>query len=408
MEEAYIINSVRSPVGKFLGSLSSMSATELASKVVDGLIQKSGIDKNNIDNIICGNVLSAAVGQNPAKQIVMHSNIPVSVPTLNVNMVCASGLRAVSLAAQSVKLGDASIVLAGGTESMSNAPYTLKGVRDFKKIGDVQLGDFYEYASKSGNLKGYLLKDEMILDGLWDCYSEMHIGAIVEKIGKKYGITREEQDLFALDSHKKAAKASDSGYFDEEIIPVKNNAGETVYKDEGIRRDTSIEKLASLKPAFTSNGTVTAGNSSQLNDGAAFSIVASASAVKELGIKPIAKIESYADAGIDPQWYGLSPIDSMKKALQKANLKLDYIDLIELNEAFAVQMLGDIKEMSIDTSKLNVNGGSIAIGHPIGASGARLLSTLVHAMKNRKKDYGIVSLCHGGGGSASMVVSRVD
>lgn len=405
MEEAYIVEAARSPVGKFLGAFSGISATSLGAAVSKALLEKASLKPEHIESIIVGNVLSAALGQNPAKQVAMASGLPMSVPTLNANMVCASGLRAVSLAAQSVMLGDYKIVLAGGIESMSRAPYTIEGVRAFKKLGDVNLSEFSEFAKKENS--EYTLKDEMILDGLWDCYSQLHMGAIVEKIARKYNITREEQDRFALESHKRAAEATYNGAFKDEIVEIKSGE-KLISADEGIRKDTTMEKLSALKPAFSPNGTVTAGNASQLSDGAAFAIVASGSIVKELGLHPIAKIESYAEAGIDPQWYGLSPVDSMKKSLSKTGMSVDDVGLIELNEAFAAQMLGDIKEMQLDTSKVNVNGGAIAIGHPIGASGSRLLATLAHAMVQRKKDYGLVSLCHGGGGSASMLISRVD
>ncbi|MCL5679890.1 MAG: thiolase family protein [Candidatus Marsarchaeota archaeon] len=407
MEDAYIVEAVRSPMGKFLGSLSGLTAPKLACDVVLGLLEKTGVDPLRINEIISGNVLSAGLGQNPAKQVIVYSGLSKSIPTLNVNMVCASGLRAVSLASQAVKLGDSDVVLAGGMENMSNSPHLVRGARAFKKLGDITLSDFYGYASKSQS-KDLEMIDEMLFDGLWDCYSDMHMGAIAEKIGKRYGITREEQDKLALESHKRAASAADEGLFREEIIPIKLADGNSMENDEGIRRDTSIEKLAALKPAFIAEGTVTAGNSSQLSDGAAFALVMSGSTVSELGLKPIAKVESYAEGGIDPEWYGLSPVDTIKKALEKSKLSLDDIGLIELNEAFAVQVLGVVKELGLDLNRLNVNGGAIALGHPIGASGARLLSTLVHAMKARKKDYGMVSLCHGGGGSATMVLSRVD
>jgi acetyl-CoA C-acetyltransferase len=407
MEDAYILEILRSPVGKFLGGLSELTATDLAVQVVSALAEKSGISKENIDGIIAGNVLSAGLGQNPAKQIIVHSGLPKSIPTLNVNMVCASGLKAVSLAAESIQAGNSDIIIAGGMESMSNAPHTIKGLRKFRKLGTISLAEAYAY-SKTADGGNFELEDEMIKTGLWDCYSDMHMGAIAEKIGDKYSISRAEQDEFALQSHRKAALATDSRMFDDELVKIKLNDGRIFDADEGIRRDTTMGALSKLKPAFVDNGTVTAGNASQLSDGSAFAIVVSGKKIKELGLKPLAKIESYADAGIDPQWYGLSPKDSMNKALSKSGHKLDEIDLIEINEAFCVQVLGVVKEMGIDTSKLNVNGGATALGHPLGASGARLLATLAHAMKKRKKQLGIISLCHGGGGSASMVISMVD
>ncbi|MEM0154616.1 MAG: acetyl-CoA C-acyltransferase [Methanothrix sp.] len=407
MEEAYILEILRSPVGKFLSGLSELSATDLAVQVVTSLMEKSGVKNESIDGIIAGNVLSAGLGQNPAKQVIVNSKLPKSIPTLNVNMVCASGLKAVSLAAESIQAGNSNIIIAGGMESMSNAPHTLKGLRKFRKLGPISLEEAYGYA-KTVHGKNFELEDEMIKTGLWDCYSDMHMGAIAEKIGTKYSISREEQDKFALESHRKAAAAADSGMFNDEIVGIKLGDGSVFDADEGIRRDTNLESLSKLKPAFVKDGTVTAGNASQLSDGAAFAIVISGKKLKELGLKPLAKIESYADAGIDPQWYGLSPKDSMEHALSKSGHNLEDMDLIEVNEAFCVQVLGVVKEMGIDMDKLNVNGGATALGHPIGASGARLLATLAHALQKRRKRFGIVSLCHGGGGSSSMVISRVD
>ncbi len=407
MEDAYILEILRSPVGKFLGSLSGLSATDLAVQVVTELVQRSGIKKESIDGIIAGNVLSAGLGQNPAKQVIVHSGLPNSIPTLNVNMVCASGLKAISLAAESIQAGNSDMIIAGGMESMSNAPHAIKGLRKFRKLGSISLEEAYGY-SKTASSIDFELEDEMIKTGLWDCYSDMHMGAIAEKIGSKYSISRGEQDEFALESHRKAASATDSGMFKDEIVNIRLKDGRVINTDEGIRRDTNIEILSKLKPAFVENGTVTAGNASQLSDGAAFAIVISGKKLNELNLKPLAKIESYADAGIDPQWYGLSPKDSMEHALSKSGHTLDEMDLIEINEAFCVQVLGVVKDMGIDMSKLNVNGGATALGHPLGASGAKLLATLSHAMQQRGKRFGIVSLCHGGGGSSSMVISRVE
>ncbi len=403
MNEAYIVEAVRSPVGKFLGSLSGLSATQLGSYVLQDMAKRIGFDRRKIDGMICGNVISAGVGQNPAKQVLVNAGLPPTISTLNVNMVCASGLRAVSLCAQSILAGDSDVMIAGGIESMSNAPHTMSGVRKFKKLGDISLGEFYGFAKDKQD--DYTFRDEMIFGGLWDCYSQVHMGALVEKIASKYEITREQQDRFALESHKKAASATENCYFRDEIVQIKTDI--VIGTDEGIRKDTDMEKLGKLKPAFDKNGTVTAGNSSQLSDGASFLLLASGNAVKEFGLKPLAKIESYAEAGIDPEWYGLSPIDSIGRALRKAELGIGHIGIIELNEAFAAQMLGDMKELDLDPEIINVNGGAIALGHPIGASGARILTTLVHAMNRKKREYGIASLCHGGGGSASMVVSRV-
>ena len=404
MEDAYIVGAFRSPVGKFMGKLSGLSAVQIAAEVAKGTFERSGVDSKLIEEAIIGNVLSAGEGQNPAKQVVMLAGMQPSVATVNVNMVCASGLKAIALAAQAIKANDLDIALSGGMESMSNSPHTVKGVRPFRKYGNIDLKELCSYSDSNG--KYYVLIDEMINTGLWDCYADVHMGTIAEMIGTKDSITREEQDKFAYESHIKAAIAADSGKFKAETIPIKLKDG-VFSVDEGIRRDTSIEKLAKLKPAFAESGTVTAGNSSQLSDGAAIAIIASKRVVEEHGFKPIAKIESYADSGIDPNWYGLSPIDSMNNALKKSGHTLDDMDLIEINEAFCVQTLGVAKEMNIDMDKLNVNGGATALGHPLGATGAILLAKVVHALADRKKELGIISLCHGGGGSSSMVVSRV-
>jgi acetyl-CoA C-acetyltransferase len=404
MEEAYVVVAFRSPVGKFMGTLSDLSAVQIATEVAKGTFERSGIDNKLIEEAIIGNVLSAGEGQNPAKQVVMHSGMQKNVATVNVNMICASGLKAIALAAQGIRANDLNIALAGGMESMTNAPHTVKEVRSFRKYGNVDLKELCSYSDSNG--KDYLLVDEMINTGLWDCYADVHMGTIAEMIGTKDSITREEQDRFAYESHMKAAAAVDSGKFKDETISIRLKDG-LFSVDEGIRRDTNIEKLAKLKPAFAESGTVTAGNSSQLSDGAAIAIIASKRMVAEQGFKPIAKIESYADSGIDPNWYGLSPIESMNNALKKSGHTLDEMDLIEINEAFCVQTLGVAKEMNIDMGKLNVNGGATALGHPLGATGAILLTKVVHALADRKKEFGIISLCHGGGGSSSMVVSRV-
>ncbi len=400
-----MVEAFRSPIGRFMGKLSSFSAVQLASEVVKGTFERSDVDKKLIEEAIIGNVLSAGQGQNPAKQVVMYSDLPKSIATVNVNMVCASSLKAIALAAQAVKGNDMNMVLAGGMESMSNAPHTIKGLRSFRKYGNIELNELYDYSVNTG--KKYDLTDEMINAGLWDCYADAHMGTLAEMIGPKDKITREEQDEFAYQSHMKAAAAVDSGKFASEIIPIKLKDNRMLSNDEGIRRDTGISELSRLKPVFSESGTVTAGNSSQLSDGAAMTIITSKNIVDEYALKPIAKIESYADSGIDPRWYGLSPIDSMNNALKKSGHNLDDMDLVEINEAFCVQVLGVAKEMNIDMEKLNVNGGATALGHPLGATGAILAIKVAHALADRKKDLGIISLCHGGGGSSSMVISRV-
>ncbi len=403
MEDAYILEAVRSPIGKFMGGMAALSAIDIASQVVKGLVSKFG-DPISPDGLICGNVLSAGLGQNPAKQVVMSAGLKPTVPAFSVNMVCASGLKAVEIAANMVRTGDADIIIAGGMESMSNSPRIIRSSRGFRKTGDIGLPEFCKYSS--GRDEDYKLIDEMVYDGLWDCYSDMHMGGLAEKIGRRYGISREEQDRFALESHHKAKSARSDGRFGGEIVGIK--AGEDlISEDEGIRNDTSMEKLGELKPAF-GDWTITAGNSSQLSDGAAFVVVASKRKADEMGIRPMAKVVSFADSGIEPEWYGLAPIDSVRKVLEKRGLDLNGIDLIEINEAFAVQTIAVARELGIDYSRLNVNGGAIALGHPIGASGARILTTLVHAMRRGKRRYGLASLCHGGGGSASMVLSLVE
>ena len=404
MEEVYIIESLRSPIGKFMGEMSGLSAVELGSQIVRELASRIG-NEVRVDGLISGNVLSAGIGQNPAKQVVLGAGLHPNISTLNMNMVCASGLKAVEIAANMIRAGDAETVIAGGIESMSNSPRIIRGTRQFNRMGDMELDELCKHSSESG--EGYRLVDEMVLDGLWDCYSEVHMGELAGRIGKRCNISREEQDRFALRSHQRAEAARQNGYFKEEIVGIRRRDGGIVLEDEGIRSDATMEKLRGLKPAFGSS-TVTAGNSSQLSDGAAFAIIASESKVKEIGIRPIGKIEAYAESGIEPEWYGLAPIDSVRAVLKKAGVGLERIDLVEINEAFAVQTLAVMKELEIEESKLNLNGGAIALGHPIGASGARILTTLLHSMRRMKKDRGIATLCHGGGGSASMVVSRVD
>ncbi len=407
MERVFIIDARRSAVGKFLGSLSSLSAPQIASEVVKDLLSRNKIDKNSVEALNSGIVLSAGVGQNPAKQVIRGSGLPDSVSTCNINMLCASGLRAIALSTAEIESGNSNVIIAGGMESMSNAPYTLKGVRAINKLGNISIKDLSEKAKTTGKDAGNMtLVDDMLNDGLMDCYDDIHMGAIAEKIGTKYNISREEQDRFALESHMKAAKATDSKKFSKEIVPIRT-ANDTFEVDEGIRKDTTLEKLGALKPAFSSNGTVTAGNSSQLSDGASFLLLISESKSKELGLKPMAVIESYSNIGNDPAWYGLAPTSAIKNALSKSGYKLEDVDLIELNEAFCVQSLGVVKELGIKTERLNVNGGATALGHPIGASGAKILTTLLYALADRNKKIGLAALCHGGGGAAAMVVRRL-
>ena len=407
MEEAYIVEAVRSPIGKFLGSLSAIQAPRLGAQVVKGLLSKTGFDAKGIDEVIVGNVLSSGLGQNPAKQVVMYSDMPATIPAYSVNMVCASSLKAVSLAAEAISSGNADTVVAGGIESMSNAPFSVQGTRRIHKMGTISFESFLQAANEAkADLSSFEFTDEMINAGLWDCYNDLHMGSLAEYLANDYKVTREEEDAFALESHRRAAYAEDNGKFADETIPIETPDG-VVTKNEGIRRDTSLEKLSELKPAFEKDGIVTAGNSSQLSDGASFVLLMSGKKLKESGLEPLAKVEAYSSSGIDPKTYGMAPVSAVEKITKKTGIKLSDIDLIELNEAFCVQALSVVKAMGIDQGKLNVNGGATALGHPIGATGARILTTLVHALKDRKKELGLATLCHGGGGAAAMLVRRV-
>ena len=407
MQNVYIVDAARSPIGKFLGSLSGVGATHLGAEVIKGMVSRTSINPKEIEEVIVGNVISSGLGQNIAKQVVMYSGLPQEIPAYSVNKVCASSLKAAALAAESISAGNADIIIAGGVESMSNAPFSLKGARPFQKFGNIKLDAFLEKLAQARASPGqFEMVDEMLSEGLMDCYSNLHMGAIAEDIGKDYGITRKDEDEFALESHRKAAAAQDGGKFSREIIPIKLQGGKIMDSDEGIRRDTSIEKLSMLKPAFKPDGTITAGNASQLSDGASFLFLMSEGKMKQYGFEPLAKIDAYASSGSDPSKYGLAPVPAVNRALAKANMKLDNIDLIELNEAFCVQTLGVVKALGMDRNKLNVNGGATAIGHPLGATGACILSTLVYAMKDRDKKTGLATLCHGGGGAAAMIVSR--
>lgn len=383
--EVFIVGAKRSPVGKLLGRLSSSPAPVLASTVIREALRGAGLKPSLVDEVIMGNVLCAGVGQNPARQAALLAGLPPTVAAFTVNKVCASGLKAVALGAQAIMLNDADVVVAGGMESMSNAPFLLKEMRAGKRYGDSEA------------------VDSMIYDGLRDCYYNANMGTLCELTAKKYDISRKEQDAFAFLSHKKAMRATEKGLFKEEIVPIKTQDS-LVDKDETIRWDTGPEKLKRLKPVFKAGGTITAGNSPGLNDGAAALILMSEKMVKRLGLKPIAKIIGYSTGHLDPKWYPLAPLTSVKKLLKKTGLKLDSFDLIEENEAFSAQTLAVIKELRIDPAKVNVNGGAIALGHPIGSSGARVLVTLIHALRNRKKEVGLATLCLGGGGAMSMAV----
>lgn len=395
MKEAVIVSAARTPVGKFQGSLSSFTAPKLGALAVREAVRRAGIDAAQVDECIMGSVLQAGLGQNPARQAAIHGGIPATSSALTVNQVCGSGLRAVALAAQAIQSGDSEIVVAGGMESMSNAPYLLPQARSGYRMGN-----------------GTLV-DSMVHDGLWEAYKDFHMGVGAEMIAAKYGITRDEQDAFAAESHRRAAHATREGFFRDEICPIeippaRKGAESRVFDaDESIRPDTTAEILAKLKPAFKDGGTVTAGNSPSVNDGAAALLVMSAARAGELGLAPLAKIRAQAVAGREPEWFGLAPIEAVRKCAQRAGWSLAEVDLYELNEAFSVQALAVIRDLELDPAKVNVHGGAVAIGHPIGASGARVLVTLLHAMRRRDARKGIAALCLGGGNAVALAVESL-
>ena len=393
MREVVIASAVRTAIGKFGGSLLPLSAPELGAIVIKEALKRANVPGEKVDEVIFGNVLQAGLGQNPARQASIKAGLPIEVPAFTVNKVCGSGLKCVELAAQSILAGDNDIVVAGGMESMSNAPFVTSG----KARWGLRMGD-----SK--------LVDVMIKDGLWDAFNNYHMGITSENVAEKFGVTREDQDEVSARSQQRAIAAIKSGAFKDEIVPVtiKTKKGETVFDtDEFPREGTTTEILAKLRPAFKQGGTVTAGNASGLNDGAAALVIMSAEKAQELGIKPMAKILSYTSAGVDPAIMGIGPIPASRKALSKAGLEVKDLDLIEANEAFAAQFVEVGRELNFDPDKVNVNGGAIALGHPIGASGARILVTLLYALKNRDKKLGLATLCIGGGMGTSAVVEML-
>jgi acetyl-CoA C-acetyltransferase len=395
MKEAVIISAVRTPVGKFQGSLASFSAPQLGALAVREAIRRAGVESAQIDECIMGCVLQAGLGQNPARQAAIHGGIPATSSALTVNQVCGSGLRAVALAAQAIQTGNAEIVVAGGMESMTNAPYLLPQARAGYRMGN-----------------GALV-DAMIHDGLWEAYRDFHMGVGAEMIAAKYGITREEQDAFAAESHRRAAAATREGLFRDEVLPIeipskaKGSERRIFEADEAIRPDTTVEILSKLKPAFQDGGTVTAGNAPGVSDGAAALVVTSAERARELGAKPLAVIRAQAVSGREPEWFGLAPIEAVRKCTERAGWQLDEVDLYELNEAFSVQALAVIRDLGLDLAKVNVHGGAVALGHPIGASGARVLTTLLYAMRQRKVRKGIAALCLGGGNAVALAVELI-
>jgi len=391
MEDVVIVAAGRTAVGKFGGALAKIPAAELGAHVIKGLLAKIGLDPASVNEVIMGQVLTAGAGQNPARQALIKAGVPNMVPAFTVGKVCGSGLKATHLAAQAIKCGDASIIVAGGQENMSASPHVLPNSREGFRMGDTKL------------------VDTMIVDGLWDVYNQYHMGVTAENVAKKYDISRAEQDAFALASQTKAEAAQKAGKFKDEIIPLEipSKKGSVVFdSDEYPKHGSTLESLASLRPAFNKEGTVTAGNASGLNDGAAAVIMMSASKAKELGLTPLARIKAYASAGLDPAEMGMGPVSASRLCLKKAGWKHEDLDLMEINEAFAAQACAVNKEMGWDTSKINVNGGAIAIGHPIGASGARVLVSLVHEMIRRDAKRGLASLCIGGGMGVALAIER--
>ena len=392
MKEVYLVSPVRTAIGSFNGSLASVQAVELGALVIRETLQRAGVKPEQVDEVILGNVLQAGLGQNPARQAAIKAGIPAEVPSFTVNKVCGSGLKTVMLAAQAIMAGDADVVVAGGMESMTNAPYVLDKARWGYRMGQATV------------------KDIMINDGLWCAFEDYHMGITAENVAAEYGISREAQDQLAFESQKKAAAAIASGAFKDEIVPVviKSKKGETIFDtDEFVKQNATLETIAGLKPAFKNDGTVTAGNASGINDGGAAILVMSGEKVKELGVKPIAKLVACAAGGVEPRIMGVGPIPATQKALAKAGMKVDDMDLIEANEAFAAQFLAVGNTLGFPQERVNINGGAIALGHPIGASGARILVSLLHSMKKRNAKHGLATLCIGGGQGIAAVVELV-
>ncbi|MEM5311415.1 acetyl-CoA C-acetyltransferase [Paraburkholderia sp. JHI869] len=392
MTDIVIVSAARTAVGKFGGSLAKVAAPDLGAIVIKAALERAGVKPEQVSDVIMGQVLTAGSGQNVARQASIKAGLPTAVPAMTINKVCGSGLKAVMLAANAIIAGDSDIVVAGGQENMSAAPHVLPGSRDGFRMGDAKL------------------IDTMIVDGLWDVYNQYHMGVTAENVAKEYGITREEQDAFAALSQNKAEAAQKAGRFDAEIVPVAipQRKGEPLQfaTDEFVRHGVTAESLAGLKPAFSKEGTVTAANASGLNDGAAAVVVMSAKKAEALGLKPLARIKAYASGGVDPKIMGMGPVPASKRALERAGWSVNDLDLMEINEAFAAQALAVNKQMGWDTSKINVNGGAIAIGHPIGASGCRILVTLLHEMQRRDAKRGLASLCIGGGMGVALALER--
>lgn len=391
MDDVVIVSALRTAIGKFGGTLARTPATDLGAHIITALVNRAGIDAGQVSEVILGQVLTAAAGQNPARQAAIKAGVPDIVPAMTINKVCGSGLKATHLAAQAIKAGDAEIVIAGGQENMSLAPHSLSGMRDGIRMGDGKL------------------VDTMIVDGLWDVYNQYHMGVTAENVAKKWDVTREQQDAFAAASQQKAEAAQKAGKFNDEIVPftISTRKGDTVFDaDEFPRHGTTAESLGGLRPAFAKDGTVTAGNASGVNDGAAAVLMMSAKKADQLGLKPLARIKAYSSAGVDPSIMGIGPIPASKLCLKKAGWDTADLDLLEINEAFAAQAIVVNRDMGWDTANVNVNGGAIALGHPIGASGCRILVTLLHEMVRRDAKKGLASLCIGGGMGVALAVER--
>ncbi len=392
MSTPVLVGAVRTPIGRFLGSLAGFRAPELGALVIEELVRRTGINTEEVDEVLMGNVVQAGLGQNPARQSAIFAKLPAKVPCMTVNKVCGSGLKTVMLAAQAIRAGDAKLIIAGGMESMSNCPHLLPKARTGYRLGHGEL------------------IDSMVHDGLWDIYNDFHMGITGEKVADKYQIGREEQDAYAVRSQEKAVDAMQNGRFKDEIMPVSipQRKGDPVVldQDEGPRADVTLEKLARLRPAFSKDGTVTAGNASTINDGAAVVAVAEESYAKAAGLPILGRIVAYTASGLEPEWVMLTPIPAVKQVLERSQWAMNDVDLFEINEAFSVQMVAVQRELGLDENKLNVNGGAVALGHPIGASGTRLLVTLLHAMEQRDARKGVVSLCLGGGNGVAMSIER--
>ncbi len=390
MRESVIVSAVRTPTGKFLGGLKDLKAPELGAIAVREVVRRAGIDPATVNECILGNVVSAGLGQAPARQAALKGGLDNSVAALTINKVCGSGLKAVMLASQGIATGDIDIAVAGGMESLSNCPYLLNRVREGLRMGDATI------------------VDSMIHDGLWDSFHNIHMGLTGELVSDKYRVTREQQDCYAVESHRKAAAATKAGWFKDEIVPVslpqKKGDPIVIDRDESIREDTSLESLGKLKPAFKKDGTVTAGNAPGVNDGAAALVVMGADVASKLNLTPIARVVGQATSGLEPQLVMMTPVEAVKKLLPKVGWKIDDVDLVELNEAFSVQAVAVIRELGLDPSRVNVQGGAVALGHPIGASGARVLTTLLYALRRLGKKRGIATLCLGGGNGVALAV----